>query len=151
MPRQSVSAICRLQKRSTSCNLKWKNAYGWKLLGFRTCQGTGIESVEVSKNTVKIKGSVPARSRRASAAIMLRNRANRFMWAFASAQYPSFLKPAILMLPSPPVVRTEYPQIPPKVEHALSERGKPLMTVPDQLCVWGEKNKPGACANSTAE
>ena len=40
------------------------------------------------------------------------------------------------------IVRTEYPQIPPKVEYALSERGKSLMTVLDQLCVWGEKNKP---------
>ena len=39
------------------------------------------------------------------------------------------------------IVRTEYPQIPPKVEYALSERGKSLMTVLDQLCVWGEKNR----------
>lgn len=40
------------------------------------------------------------------------------------------------------IVRTEYPQIPPKVEYSLSERGKSLMTVLDQLCFWGEKNKP---------
>ena len=33
--------------------------YGWKLLGFRACQGVGIESVEVSENTVKIKGFCP--------------------------------------------------------------------------------------------
>lgn len=33
--------------------------YGWKLLGFRACQGAGIESVEVSENTVKIKGFYP--------------------------------------------------------------------------------------------
>ena len=33
--------------------------YGWKLLGFRACRGTGIESVEVSENTVKIKGFCP--------------------------------------------------------------------------------------------
>ena len=39
------------------------------------------------------------------------------------------------------IVRTEYPQIPPKVEYTLSERGKSLMTVLDQLCVWGEKNR----------
>ena len=38
------------------------------------------------------------------------------------------------------IVRTEYPQIPPKVEYSLSERGKSLMTVLDQLCVWGENN-----------
>jgi len=39
------------------------------------------------------------------------------------------------------IVRKEYPQIPPKVEYSLSERGKSLMKVLDQLCVWGEKNK----------
>lgn len=39
------------------------------------------------------------------------------------------------------IIRTEYPQIPPKVEYSLSERGKSLMTVLDQLRVWGEKNK----------
>lgn len=39
------------------------------------------------------------------------------------------------------IVRIEYPQIPPKVEYSLSERGKSLMTVLDQLCVWGEENK----------
>ena len=39
------------------------------------------------------------------------------------------------------IVRTEYPQIPPKVEYVLSERGKSLMTVLDQLCVWGEENR----------
>ena len=40
------------------------------------------------------------------------------------------------------IVRTEYPQIPPKVEYTLSERGKSLMAVLDQLCVWGENNRP---------
>lgn len=39
------------------------------------------------------------------------------------------------------IVRTEYPQIPPKVEYSLSERGKSLMVVLDQLCVWGEANR----------
>jgi len=39
------------------------------------------------------------------------------------------------------IIRKEYPQIPPKVEYSLSERGKSLMIVLDQLCVWGEKNK----------
>lgn len=40
------------------------------------------------------------------------------------------------------IIRTEYPQIPPKVEYNLSERGKSLMTILDQLCTWGEENKP---------
>ena len=35
--------------------------------------------------------------------------------------------------------RKEYPQIPPKVEYSLSERGKSLMEILDQLCIWGEK------------
>lgn len=39
------------------------------------------------------------------------------------------------------IVRKEYPQIPPKVEYSLSERGKSLMEVLDQLCVWGEQNR----------
>lgn len=39
------------------------------------------------------------------------------------------------------IFRTEYPQIPPKVEYTLTERGKSLMAVLDQLCVWGEKNR----------
>ena len=33
--------------------------YGWKLLGFRVCEGAGIESVEVGESTVKIKGFYP--------------------------------------------------------------------------------------------
>ena len=38
------------------------------------------------------------------------------------------------------ICRKEYPQIPPKVEYSLSDRGKSLMSVLDQLCVWGENN-----------
>ena len=37
--------------------------------------------------------------------------------------------------------RKEYQQIPPKVEYSLSERGKSLMEILDQLCIWGEKNR----------
>lgn len=39
------------------------------------------------------------------------------------------------------IIRKEYPQIPPKVEYSLSIKGKSLMGVLDQLCVWGEKNR----------
>ena len=39
------------------------------------------------------------------------------------------------------IIRKEYPQIPPKVEYSLSERGKSLMELLDQLCVWGENNR----------
>ena len=39
------------------------------------------------------------------------------------------------------ISRTEYPQIPPKVEYTLTERGHSLMKVLDLLCVWGEENR----------
>ena len=35
----------------------------------------------------------------------------------------------------------EYPQIPPRVEYSLTNRGKSLMSVLDQLCIWGEQNR----------
>ncbi|HIR48399.1 MAG TPA: helix-turn-helix transcriptional regulator [Candidatus Faecimonas gallistercoris] len=39
------------------------------------------------------------------------------------------------------IIRKEYSEIPPKVEYFLSKKGKSLMPVLDQLCIWGEKNK----------
>lgn len=39
------------------------------------------------------------------------------------------------------VIRKEYPQIPPKVEYSLSDRGKSLIPVIDLMCQWGEKNR----------
>ena len=39
------------------------------------------------------------------------------------------------------VHREEYPQIPPKVEYTLTERGQSLMKVLDQLCTWGNENR----------
>ncbi|WP_298033043.1 helix-turn-helix domain-containing protein [uncultured Dysosmobacter sp.] len=41
------------------------------------------------------------------------------------------------------VLRTEYPQIPPKVEYRLSSKGKSLIPILDTLCVWGEEHRPG--------
>lgn len=39
------------------------------------------------------------------------------------------------------IYREEYPQIPPKVEYSLTERGKSLIPILDQMCEWGEKNR----------
>lgn len=39
------------------------------------------------------------------------------------------------------VHREEYPQIPPKVEYSLTERGKSLIPILDQMCDWGDKNR----------
>lgn len=39
------------------------------------------------------------------------------------------------------VVRKEYPQIPPKVEYSLTERGKSLIPVLDMMCEWGTNHR----------
>ncbi len=44
------------------------------------------------------------------------------------------------------VVRTEFPQIPPKVEYSLSERGRSLIPILDAMCEWGECNRAGSPA-----
>ena len=40
------------------------------------------------------------------------------------------------------IARTVYPQIPPKVEYTLTERGHSLVRVLDKLCDWGMENRP---------
>ena len=37
--------------------------------------------------------------------------------------------------------REEYPQIPPKVEYSLTERGQSLIPILDQMCDWGDKHR----------
>lgn len=37
--------------------------------------------------------------------------------------------------------REEYPQVPPKVEYTLTQRGRSLIPILDQMCDWGEKNR----------
>ena len=39
------------------------------------------------------------------------------------------------------VHREEYPQIPPKVEYSLTERGKSLIPILDAMCEWGDNNR----------
>ena len=39
------------------------------------------------------------------------------------------------------IVRREYPQIPPKVEYSLTDRGHSLVKVLDKLCDWGNENR----------
>jgi DNA-binding HxlR family transcriptional regulator len=40
------------------------------------------------------------------------------------------------------IIRREYPQIPPKVEYSISEKGMSLVHIMDEMCYWGQKNKP---------
>ena len=37
--------------------------------------------------------------------------------------------------------RKEYPQIPPKVEYSLSEKGRSLIPILDEMCDWGEAHR----------
>ena len=39
------------------------------------------------------------------------------------------------------VHREEYPQIPPKVEYSLTERGKSLIPILDAMCEWGDRHR----------
>ena len=39
------------------------------------------------------------------------------------------------------IVRKMYPQVPPKVEYSLTERGASLMAVLDKLCDWGNEHR----------
>lgn len=38
------------------------------------------------------------------------------------------------------IIRTEYPQIPPKVEYRLSDKGKSLYPVMQAMCEWGSQH-----------
>ena len=39
------------------------------------------------------------------------------------------------------VRRREHPQIPPKVEYSLTDRGRSLIPILDSMCDWGDKNR----------
>lgn len=38
------------------------------------------------------------------------------------------------------IIRHEYPQVPPKVEYMLSEKGKSLMPILQSICQWGHEH-----------
>lgn len=40
------------------------------------------------------------------------------------------------------IVRKEYPQVPPKVEYRLSEKGESMMPILSALCKWGCNQVP---------
>ena len=39
------------------------------------------------------------------------------------------------------IIRKVYPQIPPKVEYSLTERGRSLIPILDGMCEWGDKHR----------
>ena len=38
------------------------------------------------------------------------------------------------------VERREYPQVPPKVEYSLTEKGLSLLPIMDAMCIWGREH-----------
>ena len=40
------------------------------------------------------------------------------------------------------VFRREYPQVPPKVEYSLTEKGASLYPIMEQMCHWGLEHQP---------
>ena len=40
------------------------------------------------------------------------------------------------------VFRREYPQVPPKVEYSLTEKGASLYPIMEQMCQWGMEHQP---------
>lgn len=38
------------------------------------------------------------------------------------------------------ILRKEYPQIPPKVEYSLSDKGKSFIPILSDMCYWGERH-----------
>ncbi|MDF2869862.1 MAG: transcriptional regulator [Anaerocolumna sp.] len=46
------------------------------------------------------------------------------------------------------IIRTEYQQIPPKVEYTLTDKGLSLMPILSEMCNWGKENlKENECQN----
>lgn len=39
------------------------------------------------------------------------------------------------------IIRKEYPQIPPRVEYSLTQKGRSLFPLMEEMCKWGEHNK----------
>lgn len=46
------------------------------------------------------------------------------------------------------ITRTEYPQVPPKVEYCLTQRGLSLMPILSEMCNWGKINLNSIDKNS---
>lgn len=49
------------------------------------------------------------------------------------------------------IIRTEYPQVPPKVEYSLSKTGESLMPVLEAMCHWGSEHGSLADTNERVE
>lgn len=49
------------------------------------------------------------------------------------------------------VHREQYPEVPPRVEYSLTERGRTLTPLLEQLAEWGEEHLAGRLASTKAK
>ncbi|MDU4961981.1 MAG: helix-turn-helix domain-containing protein [Sporomusaceae bacterium] len=68
-------------------------------------------------------------------------RFNELQRAIGSISFKTLSKTLKEMEADRLICRKEFPQIPPKVEYSLSERGKSLIPVLDMMCTWGGQNR----------
>lgn len=68
-------------------------------------------------------------------------RYNELKRKLAPATYKSLTSALRGLVADGLVNRVEYPQVPPKVEYSLTERGLSLMPVLDELCLWGKAHR----------
>ena len=74
--------------------------YGWKLIGFRACQGAGITSVEVREDAVHITGFYPGSFPEGFCGCYSEERDEKLYVGFRFSAVFGFLKPATLILRS---------------------------------------------------
>lgn len=48
------------------------------------------------------------------------------------------------------LIRREYPQVPPKVEYSLTEKGQSIMPILQEICKWGHEHIPENTLNKKA-
>lgn len=68
-------------------------------------------------------------------------RFNELKRSLGSISYKSLSSTLKQMEEQQLIVRTEYPQVPPKVEYSLTERGKSLIPILNMMCEWGHDNR----------
>jgi len=67
-------------------------------------------------------------------------RFNELKKCFDSVSFKSLSSTLKQMEKDQLILRKEYPEIPPKVEYSLTERGKSLMPILESMCDWGKEN-----------
>ena len=68
-------------------------------------------------------------------------RLNELKRYIGTISYKSLSAPLKALEADQLVHREEYPQIPPKVEYSLTQRGQSLIPILDEMCEWGDLHR----------